>query len=131
MGAASESDREEEEAGDSVGPPPPELVGEADAASSDERAAEVARILGVLARTAAGPAGLAGTAGAVAGGAGAAQEPDPYDVLGVDAGASASEIRRRYWRVSLLVHPDKCDVRGAERAFQAVATAAQHLQARR
>ena len=42
----------------------------------------------------------------------------------------AGEVRKRYWRLSLLIHPDKCDHPRAHDAFQAVTSAAKELQAR-
>jgi len=38
------------------------------------------------------------------------------------------EIKKRYWRLSLLIHPDKCNHPESEIAFQAVAIAAAELQ---
>jgi DnaJ-class molecular chaperone len=49
-------------------------------------------------------------------------------VLGVAADSSAAAVRKRFWRVSLLVHPDKCDHPQAARAFDAFTKAAQALQ---
>eukprot|EP00887_Chlorella_sp_A99_P006302 scaffold3.g6302.t1 len=108
-----------------VGPPPPELAEEVELASMDERSSEVARVMHVLAEHAAKHAG-----------AGAAElaesPPDAYDVLGVVHAAGAAEVKRRYWRLSLLIHPDKCDHPQAHNAFQAggraVSVAAKHLQ---
>lgn len=40
-----------------------------------------------------------------------------YKMLGVDQKATAAEIRKAYWKLSLLVHPDKCDHPGAQDAF--------------
>jgi curved DNA-binding protein CbpA len=53
---------------------------------------------------------------------------DPYAVLGVEATADAGSIRKSYWRLSLLVHPDKCRHPAAQEVFQAVSKAAQLLQ---
>ena len=39
-------------------------------------------------------------------------------------------MKKRYWRLSLLIHPDKCDHPKAHDAFQAVTGAAKELQAR-
>jgi DnaJ-domain-containing protein 1 len=57
-----------------------------------------------------------------------APRADAYAVLGVEPGASAAEIKKRYWRLSLLIHPDKCGHARAHDAFQAVARAAKDLQ---
>jgi hypothetical protein len=40
----------------------------------------------------------------------------------------AGEAKKQYWRLSLLIHPDKCDHPRAHDAFQAVAKAAKELQ---
>ena len=40
----------------------------------------------------------------------------------------AGDAKKRYWRLSLLIHPDKCDHPGANDAFQAVSLAAKELQ---
>lgn len=58
----------------------------------------------------------------------AAPVPDPYTVLGVDADADTASVRKAYWRLSLLVHPDKCSHPSAHEAFQAVSKAAKLLQ---
>lgn len=103
---------EEENAGPDIGPPPPELMAELDAAPDDERGAEVVRVLRVLA------------AAAEAGD----PEPNPWAVLGLEHSAGPGEVKKRYWRVSLLVHPDKCGHARANEAFQAAAAAANTLQ---
>ncbi|KFM26150.1 Protein CAJ1 [Auxenochlorella protothecoides] len=104
-----------------VGPVPPDLAGELDLASSDDRSAEVARILGLAREREARLAGVAA--------ADAARDPlDPYEVLGLGPEATPAEVKRRYMRTSLLIHPDKCDHPGAADAFQAVARAAKELQ---
>lgn len=33
---------------------------------------------------------------------------DSFTVLGLDGAAGDSDVKRKYWRLSLLVHPDKC-----------------------
>lgn len=120
-----------------VGPLPPQLLADAEAAPADAREAEVQRILSVLDKAAAaaaagGPGGRPGVTvgppaapGAAADGSGAAA-PDPYEVLGVEdpAGISAGDMKKRYWKLSLLVHPDKCAHPGAAAAFQALSKAA-------
>lgn len=53
---------------------------------------------------------------------------DAYGILGVDADAKAADIKKRYWRLSLLIHPDKCPHLRANDAFQAVSKAAKDLQ---
>ena len=37
--------------------------------------------------------------------------------------AAGAEVKRRYWKLSLLVHPDKCADARAKEAFQAVSAA--------
>eukprot|EP00775_Hariotina_reticulata_P013672 gene13672-13794_t len=106
-----------------VGPPPPHMILEADAAPANARDAEVARVLQVLrsmdweAAPAAGPQQPS-----------AAPVPDPYAVLGVDQAADSASIRKSYWKLSLLVHPDKCSHPAAQEVFTAVSKAAQLLQ---
>lgn len=39
---------------------------------------------------------------------GALPQPDAYAVLGVGPDASGADIKKRYMRLSLLIHPDKC-----------------------
>ena len=53
---------------------------------------------------------------------------DAYEVVGLEPSAKASEIKKRYWRLSLLIHPDKCSHPRAHDAFQAVSKAAKQLQ---
>ncbi|BDA44900.1 probable DnaJ homolog subfamily C member 5 at C-terminar half [Coccomyxa sp. Obi] len=93
---------------DLIGPAPPELVHELENAGSDDRSKEVIRILRVLES--------------------ATAEPDAYAVVGVEPDAKAADIKKRYWRLSLLIHPDKCDHPRANDAFQAVNRAAKDLQ---
>jgi molecular chaperone DnaJ len=47
---------------------------------------------------------------------------DPYAVLGVEASASAAEIRRSFRRLALRLHPDRAGASSTE-AFQRVARA--------
>ncbi len=44
------------------------------------------------------------------------------------AAAAAGDVKKRYWRLSLLIHPDKCEHPQAHDAFQAVSRAAKELQ---
>lgn len=55
-------------------------------------------------------------------------QPDAYDVIGVDPAAPTADIKKRYWRLSLMIHPDKCSHALANEAFQAVSKAARVLQ---
>lgn len=41
---------------------------------------------------------------------------------------SKSEVKKKYWKLSLLIHPDKCDHPKAQAAFAAVNDAAKTLQ---
>lgn len=75
-----------------IGPPPPALVTEAASANEAERFEEVTRIM-------------------------QAELDSPYDVLGVNRNMSADNIKRRYWKLSLMVHPDKCSHPQAHQAF--------------
>ena len=54
--------------------------------------------------------------------------PDAYALLGVDPTASAGEIKKRFWKLSLLVHPDKCSHPRAKDAFDVVSRTAKSLQ---
>ena len=63
-------------------------------------------------------------------GAGSNSAADPYDLLGIEASAPAADIKRRFWRMSLLTHPDKCPHPRAKDAFDAVSQAAKALQVR-
>ena len=93
------------------------------AATTDQRVGEILRIMDVL-------QDHNSTKGQSKAGEGRAQfsSPDAYEILGVDPLASGGEIKKRYWRLSLLTHPDKCSHPQASVAFAAVATAAQQLQ---
>ena len=53
---------------------------------------------------------------------------DAYEVVGADPDASANEIKKRYWKLSLMIHPDKCDHPKAQDAFNALSQAAKDLQ---
>uniref|UniRef100_A0A061SI49 DnaJ-like protein n=1 Tax=Tetraselmis sp. GSL018 TaxID=582737 RepID=A0A061SI49_9CHLO len=80
-------------------------------AGDDARAAEAVRVLGEI-------------ASAVSAG----KEPDAYEVLGVPRSAAKADVKKRYWRLSLLIHPDKCAHPRAQEAFAAVNAAAKTLQ---
>lgn len=58
----------------------------------------------------------------------AKKEADPYDVLGVEPAATSGQIKKQYWRLSLLIHPDKCSHPRANDAFQAVSKVSKELQ---
>ncbi|KAK3025418.1 hypothetical protein RJ639_040844, partial [Escallonia herrerae] len=87
--------REAEMTGDDevfIGPPPPAMVTEAESANEAERFEEVTRIMG-------------------------AEVDSPYDVLGVNRNMSEDNMKKRYWKLSLMVHPDKCPHPQANQAF--------------
>ncbi|XP_059455708.1 uncharacterized protein LOC132185912 [Corylus avellana] len=86
-----------------IGPPPPAMVAEAASANEAERFEEVTRIMGVEADC-------------------------PYDVVGVNLTMSADNVKKRYWKLSLLVHPDKCPHPQAHQAFIKLNKAFKELQ---
>ncbi|KAK6246601.1 DnaJ domain - like 10 [Theobroma cacao] len=86
-----------------IGPPPPALVAEAESANEAERFEEVTRIMGVEADC-------------------------PYDVIGANRNMSADNIKKKYWKLSLLVHPDKCTHPQAHQAFIILNKAFKELQ---
>uniref|UniRef100_A0A0E0MXC5 J domain-containing protein n=1 Tax=Oryza rufipogon TaxID=4529 RepID=A0A0E0MXC5_ORYRU len=86
-----------------IGPPPPAMVAEAASANEAERFEEVTRIL-------------------------AADENSPYDVVGINWKMSSDNIKKRYWKLSLLVHPDKCPHPSAQEAFVKLNNAFKDLQ---
>ncbi|XP_073031815.1 uncharacterized protein [Primulina eburnea] len=105
--AAAEAElREAELDGDSelfIGPPPPAMVKEAESANEAERFEEITRIIG-------------------------AEEASPYDVLGVTIKMSPENMKKRYWKLSLMVHPDKCSHPQANQAFAKLNKAFKDLQ---
>ncbi|TVU33890.1 hypothetical protein EJB05_15704, partial [Eragrostis curvula] len=86
-----------------IGPPPPAVVAEAASANEAERFEEVTRIMG-------------------------ADTNSPYDVLGVNWKMSTDNMKKRYWKLSLLVHPDKCPHPSAQEAFVKLNNAFKDLQ---
>lgn len=111
----NEYDEQEPEAGPSL----PEFAGEDLEESSDARLQAVGRIVKVLENH---------KAKRLLGKDKAAIPPNPYEILNVDRTASSSEIKKKFLRLSLLIHPDKCDHPSAPTAFDAVSTAAKRLQ---
>lgn len=59
-----------------------------------------------------------------------ALQADAYDVLGVAEDAATRVMKKRYWKLSLMIHPDKCAHPKAAEAFQSLAAAAKLLQVR-
>ncbi|XP_058091155.1 uncharacterized protein LOC131237424 [Magnolia sinica] len=86
-----------------IGPPPPAVVAEAESANEAERFEEVTRIIGVEADC-------------------------PYDVVGVNHKMSIENIKKKYWKLSLMVHPDKCSHPQAHQAFVILNKAFKELQ---
>ena len=48
---------------------------------------------------------------------------DVCDMLGVPRDAGVEALKKAYRQVTLLVHPDKCELEGAQKAFQKVSSA--------
>ncbi|KAA3486980.1 calponin-like proteiny domain-containing protein [Gossypium australe] len=86
-----------------IGPPPPALVAEAESANEAERFEEVTRIMGV-------------------------ESDCPYDVIGANRNTTADNIKKKYWKLSLMVHPDKCPHPQAHQAFIILNKAFKELQ---
>ncbi|KAL0437978.1 UNVERIFIED_CONTAM: DnaJsubfamily C member 10 [Sesamum latifolium] len=94
-----------------IGPPPPAVVTEAESANEAERFEEanfsailqITRIIG-------------------------AEEDSPYDILGVNKNMSPENMKKRYWKLSLMVHPDKCSHPQAHQAFVKLNKAFKDLQ---
>ncbi|KZV40901.1 hypothetical protein F511_05146 [Dorcoceras hygrometricum] len=98
--------REAEMDGDNelfIGPPPPAMVKEAESTNEAERFEEITRIIG-------------------------AEEASPYDILGVNKNMSAENMKKRYWKLSLMVHPDKSSHPQANQAFVKLNKAFKDLQ---
>ena len=55
---------------------------------------------------------------------------DPHALLALEQAASEKPavVKKAFWRLSLLIHPDKCQHPRANDAFQAVTKAAEALQ---
>ncbi|VVB08629.1 unnamed protein product [Arabis nemorensis] len=86
-----------------IGPAPPAVVAEVASSNEAERFEEVTRIM-------------------------EADADSPYDVLGVNHNMSADNMKKRYWKLSLLVHPDKCSHPQAQEAFVLLNKAFKELQ---
>lgn len=52
---------------------------------------------------------------------------DPFHILDLFVGASATEVKKQYRKLSLLVHPDKCKHEKAQEAFDILARAQKDL----
>jgi curved DNA-binding protein CbpA len=86
-----------------IGPAPPAVVAEVASSNEAERFEEVTRIM-------------------------EADANSPYDVLGVNHNMAADNMKKRYWKLSLLVHPDKCSHPQAQEAFVLLNKAFKELQ---
>lgn len=86
-----------------IGPPPPAIVTEAASSNEAERFEEVTRIMGI-------------------------EGDNPYDVVGVNHKMPIENIKKRYWKLSLMVHPDKCPHPQAQQAFVKLNKAFKDLQ---
>ncbi|PHU00002.1 hypothetical protein BC332_29789 [Capsicum chinense] len=86
-----------------IGPPPPALVTEVESTNEAERFEEVTRIMG-------------------------ADTDNSYDVLGANRNMLSDNMKKRYWKLSLMVHPDKCTHPEAHQAFIKLNKAFKDLQ---
>ncbi|KAG6527644.1 hypothetical protein ZIOFF_009770 [Zingiber officinale] len=110
-----------------IGPPPPAIVSEAASANEAERFEEVILSLSL---------GLAKMFHNLISGSQqcqvarivSADVDKPYDILGVNWKMSSENIKKRYWKLSLLVHPDKCTHPQAHQAFVLLNQAFKDLQ---
>ncbi|KAL0361842.1 UNVERIFIED_CONTAM: Chaperone protein DnaJ 2 [Sesamum radiatum] len=57
-----------------------------------------------------------------------AEEDSPYDILGVNKNMSPENMKKRYWKLSLMVHPDKCSHPQAHQACVQLNKAFKDLQ---
>eukprot|EP00271_Cylindrocystis_brebissonii_P013499 TRINITY_DN33360_c0_g1_i1.p1 TRINITY_DN33360_c0_g1~~TRINITY_DN33360_c0_g1_i1.p1 ORF type:complete len:774 (-),score=191.64 TRINITY_DN33360_c0_g1_i1:148-2469(-) len=96
-------DAEEEMANEPlIGPVPVAAKREADNATESERFDQVERITGV--------------------------DLTAYEILDVKPETSNAEMKKRYWKLSLMVHPDKCSHPKAQEAFTSINQALKDLQ---
>jgi len=59
---------------------------------------------------------------------GAPKEADAYAIMGLEPDCKGVDVKKRYMRLSLLIHPDKCSHPQAQHAFQTVSKASKELQ---
>jgi curved DNA-binding protein CbpA len=97
--------RELADEGFGFGPPPPDIVEFLDSKSSESRAATARRVISIL-----------------------KNDGDAYDVLSASPEHSNAELKKVYWKLSLVIHPDKCDDPCAAAAFDAVKKAYEMLK---
>lgn len=110
---------DDDDLGPVPGPSLPAFLGEELEESSDAKLKAIGRILKVLENH---------KAKRLLGKDKAAIPPNPYQILDIDMSASSSEVKKKFLRLSLMIHPDKCDHPSAPTAFEAVSTAAKRLQ---
>ena len=87
------------------GPPPPDVVEFVDSKSAESRNAAARRIISVL-----------------------KNNGDAYDVLSASPENSNADLKKIYWKLSLIIHPDKCEEPCAANAFDAVKKAYETLK---
>ena len=97
--------RELADEGFGFGPPPPDIVEFVDSKSSESRSATARRVISIL-----------------------KNDGDAYDVLSASPEHSNAELKKIYWKLSLVIHPDKCDEPCAAAAFDAVKKAYEVLK---
>ncbi|PRQ35592.1 putative DnaJ domain-containing protein [Rosa chinensis] len=98
-----EAELEEKDDGVFIGPAPRAVAAEAESANQADRFEEVTRIM-------------------------EAEDDSLYEILGSNHNVSADNIKKRYWKLSLLVHPDKCSHPQANQAFVKLNKAFKELQ---
>ncbi|XP_019160234.1 PREDICTED: GPALPP motifs-containing protein 1-like [Ipomoea nil] len=105
LAEAQEEMREEDsDSQQFIGPPPPAVATEAESTNEAERFEEITRIMGVE------------------------EDNNGYDVLGVNRNMASENMKKRYWKLSLMVHPDKCSHPQAHQAFVKLNKAFKDLQ---
>ena len=102
---------------DVVGPVIPDGLGEE--YTSDERMAEVVRILEIL---------EVHRRKDLRGKDAAPIPPNPYEILNIERQSTPAEIKKKFFKLSLVTHPDKNEHPQAAVAFEAVSTASKRLQ---
>ncbi|KAL6884541.1 hypothetical protein ACP4OV_010477 [Aristida adscensionis] len=111
-----------------IGPPPPAVVAEAASANEAERFEEGGQysdpVVVLISRQAVLCVIYLSVVTRILG----ADANMPYDVLGVNWKMSSDNMKKRYWKLSLLVHPDKCPHPSAQEAFVKLNNAFKDLQ---
>jgi len=109
-----------EQMDDFAGPEAPEMIELDQEATQDTRQAEVDRILDAASRQ---ERMSTKTTSATSAQAEAASTSTAYEVLNVAEEATSRDIKKSFHKLSLLVHPDKCEHPRSKEAFDAVASA--------